>query len=252
MEGFGAAMTNSAAYIIYNSPIRHQILRDLFGNGDSQLGISYIRLPMGCSDFNALEVYTFNDIPSGQTDFILDHFSIDKDRAFVIPVIKEALLVNPNLKIMATPWSAPAWMKNNRNLNGGDFVDSWNYWHSYAMYFAKCIEAYKAEGINIESLTVQNEPILSRDDYPTMVMTVNQQKAFIRDHLGPLFRQKNIQTKILVFDHNWSDSWFPEQVISDVKVKQYVAGVAWHGYSGRHDTPSYFHEKHEDVGTRPW
>lgn len=170
---------------------------------------------MGCSDFNAQEVYTFDDIPSGQTDFDLNHFSINKDKAFLISVLKEALSINQNLKIMATPWSPPAWMKNNRNLNGGDFVDSWHYWQTYANYFVKFIEAYKAEGIHIDSLTVQNEPILSLDTYPTMVMTVNQQKVFIRDHLGPLFKQKNIQTKIMVYDHNWSDSWFPEQVHSD-------------------------------------
>lgn len=184
-------------------------------------GVSYLRLPMGCSDLNAVEPYTYDDIPSGQTDFNLNQFSINKDRAFVIPVIKEALSINPNLKIIATPWSAPAWMKNNRNLNGGDFIDSWNYWQTYAQYFVKFIEAYRAEGINIESLTVQNEPLLSRDDYPTMKMSANQQKAFIRDHLGPLFKQRNIHTKILAFDHNWSDSWYPEQVVSDGNYTSY-------------------------------
>ncbi|XP_053395890.1 uncharacterized protein LOC123525833 [Mercenaria mercenaria] len=248
IDGFGAALTNSAAYVIYHSPVRQQILQDLFGNGDNDLGVSYIRLPMGCSDLNAVQPYTYNDIPNGQTDFSLNQFSIDKDRAFVIPVIKEALSINPTLKIMATPWSAPAWMKNNRNLNGGDFVDSWNYWQTYAQYFVKFIEAYKAEGITIESLTLQNEPLLSRNDYPTMKMSAGQQQAFIRDHLGPLFRQRNIHTKILVFDHNWSDSWYPEQVISDGNTKQYVSGVAWHGYSGRHDAPGVFHGKLSDVG----
>lgn len=167
---------------------------------------------------NAVDPYTYDDIPNGQTDFNLDHFSINKDRSFVIPVLKEALSINPNLKVMATPWTAPAWMKNNRKLNGGGFIDSWNYWQTYAQYFVKFIEAYKAEGINIESLTVQNEPLLSRDDYPTMTMSANQQIVFIRDHLGPLFRQRNINTKILAFDHNWSDSWYPEQVINDGKV----------------------------------
>ncbi|XP_060587866.1 uncharacterized protein LOC132743367 [Ruditapes philippinarum] len=113
--------------------------------------------------------------------------------------------------------------------------------------FVKFIEAYRSEGIHIESLTVQNEPLLSRDDYPTMKMSADQQKAFIRDHLGPLFKQRNIHTKILAFDHNWSDSWYPEQVVSDGNAKQYISGVAWHGYSGRHDTPSAFHVKFSDV-----
>jgi glucosylceramidase len=170
---------------------------------------------MGGSDLQAVETYTYDDVPNGQTDYNLDHFSIDKDRQFFIPVIKEALAVNPNLKLLGTPWSAPAWMKESHTLNGGQFKSDTRVYQTYAMYFVKFIEAYKAEGIPIEALAVQNEPLYETNGYPTMKMTAEQQTVFIRDHLGPLFRQRNIHTKILIFDHNWSDAWYPEQVVSD-------------------------------------
>ena len=117
-----------------------------------------------------------------------------------------------------------------------------------AEYFVKFIEAYNAQGIPIHAVSVQNEPLLSKEAYPTMTMQAGTQQAFIRDHLGPLLRRKNLNTKILIYDHNWSGSWYPEQVLSDSNVRQYVSGVAWHGYKGSHDTPYAFHTKHPDVG----
>lgn len=248
IDGFGAAISNSAAYVLFHSPIRRNIMSDLFGTGQNDLGISYIRLTMGCSDLQAVEPYTYDDVPNGQTDFDLHHFTIDKDRAFVIPVLKEALTINPNLKIMASPWTAPAWMKTSHKFYGGDFINDARYMQTYANYFVKFIEAYKAEGINIDSLSVQNEPLLAKDDYPTMVMNVDVMKIFIRDHLGPLFRQRHIATKILIWDFNWDGSWYPEAIISDNNAKQYVSGVAWHGYYGRHEAPEHFHDKHPDIG----
>lgn len=249
IEGFGAAITNSAAYVIYHSPKRNAIMRDLFGSGIDELGMSYIRLTMGCSDFQAVAPYTYDDLPNGvSTDFDLHHFSINKDKDFVIPILQEALSINPNLKIVASPWTAPAWMKTTHNLFGGDLNSDARYLRTYAQYFVRFIQDYSANGIKIESLTVQNEPLLSRNDYPTMSINVDIMKTFIRDHLGPAFRQANIQTKLLIYDHNWSGSWYPEQILNDAAAKQYVSGVAWHGYEGRHDAPSAFHNLHPDVG----
>ena len=204
---------------------------------------------MGGSDFQAVPPYTYDDLPAGvSTDFDLNHFSIDKDKAFVIPVLKEAISINPSLKILATPWTAPAWMKKSHQLFGGEINTDANHLQALAKYFVKFIEAYQSEGIRIDSLSVQNEPLLSRDSYPTMTMQAATQQAFIRDHLGPMFVQRNINTKILIYDHNWSGSWYPEQVLSDPSTLQYVSGVAWHGYDGRHDTPNNFHNKHPTVG----
>lgn len=247
IDGFGAALTNSAAYVIYHSPIRNKIITELFGSGINDLGISYLRLPMGSSDLNAVDPYTYDDMPNGQTDFNLNHFSIDKDKAFIIPVLKDILAVNPNLKLMATPWSAPAWMKTTKNLFGGEFINDSRYMQTYAQYFIKFFEAYKVEGITFDSFSVQNEPLLSKNDYPTMIINIDPMKAFIKDHLGPLLRQKNIKSKLLLWDYNWSGSWYPEAALNDGNVAQYVSGVAWHGYYGRHDAPEAFHNKHQHV-----
>ena len=212
-------------------------------------GISYLRLVMGGSDFQAVQPYTYDDLPSGvQTDFNLTHFSIDKDRAFVIPILKQAISINPSLKILATPWTAPAWMKQSHKLFGGEINTDSKYLKVLAEYFVKFIDAYNAEGIHIDALSVQNEPLLSRNNYPTMTMQAGTQQAFIRDHLGPMLKRKHLNTKILIYDHNWSGSWYPEQVLNDSNVLQYVSGVAWHGYDGRHDTPNAFHNKHPSVG----
>lgn len=173
---------------------------------------------MGSSDLNAVDPYTYDDVPDGQTDFNLNNFSIEKDKAFIIPVLKEALSINPQLKIMATPWTAPAWMKTTKNLFGGEFINDARYMQTYAQYFVKFFDAYAAEGITIDTFSVQNEPVLSKDDYPTMIMNIEPMKVFIRDHLGPLLRQRNIKTKLLIWDHNWSGSWYPDAVLSDGKL----------------------------------
>ncbi|XP_052256934.1 uncharacterized protein LOC127862038 isoform X2 [Dreissena polymorpha] len=249
MEGFGGSLTNAAASVIYHSPNRAQIMRDLFGLGVNDLGISFLRVVMGGSDFQAVSPYTYDDLWNNHgSDFNMDNFSIQKDRAFFIPIIKQALSINPNLKILATPWTAPAWMKTSHSMFGGDLNGGDNYLSAYAKYFVKFIRAYRSAGIPVHYLSLQNEPLLSRNSYPTMTVNVELMKRLIRDHVGPAFRQNNIQTKLLIFDHNWDAPWYPEQILSDSNAKQYVSGVAWHGYAGRHDTPNWFHDKHPDVG----
>lgn len=170
---------------------------------------------MGASDFMAENPYTYDDIEAHATDFNLNHFSIEKDKAFVIPILKEARSINPDLRIMATPWSAPAWMKDSHKLAGGNMNPDSRYLATYANYFLKFLRAYQSEGIHINALTVQNEPLYKTSEYPSMGMSSDLEKIFIRDHLGPLFRQNNIDTKILIFDHNWSDASYPENIVND-------------------------------------
>ena len=189
-------------------------------------GVSYVRLTMGASDFMAESPYTYNDIDQHDTDFDLSHFSIDKDKVFVLPILTEARAINPELRIIATPWSAPAWMKDTHTLAGGTLNHDAQYIDTYANYFLRFIQAYEREGVHIDALTVQNEPLFSTNKYPSMNMSADLQKAFIRDHIGPLFHQNNIHTKIILFDHNWSDDWYPESVVEDgeilyICVKQY-------------------------------
>lgn len=178
-------------------------------------GVSYIRLTMGASDFMAVEPYTYDDIDSYGTDFDLSHFSIEKDKAFVLPILKEARSINPELRIMATPWSAPAWMKVSHTLEGGEMNSLPRYLETYANYFLKFLHEYENEGVRIDAITVQNEPLYTTSEYPSMGMSADLEKIFIRDHLGPLFQRNNTKTKILVFDHNWEDASYPEAIVSD-------------------------------------
>lgn len=248
MEGFGAAFSNSAAYVVFNSPKRHEIMRKLFSPTDG-IGVSFIRITMGGSDLQAVPPYTYDDIPSGQTDFNMDHFTIDKDKAFFIPIIKEALSLNPNLKIMATPWSAPGWMKTSGSLYGGDFHydPDGRYQQALSLYFVKFIQAYKREGIEINAITIQNEPGYQTSGYPTMTMSWQIMRDLIKWHMGPLFLQNNIYTRILILDHNWDLHEYPENIVKDHDASQYVSGVAWHCYGGDKSEPSNFHSKYPDV-----
>ena len=181
-------------------------------------GISYIRICLGASDLMAVTPYTYDDLDDPyDTDFNLDNFTIDKDRAFVIPVIKEALEINPNLKIMASPWSPPAWMKKNHHLYGGEFNEEPQYLNALAKYLVMSIQAYEAEGIPIESFSVNNEPLLPIDTYSTMVMNVSVMIDLIKNYLGPEMRQNNIAAKLLIWDWNWEGAWYPETILNDSK-----------------------------------
>ncbi|OWF52934.1 endo-1,6-beta-D-glucanase neg1-like [Mizuhopecten yessoensis] len=243
MEGFGAALTSSAAYVIHNSPEYDEIVNELF-SPYAGIGISYIRLPMGASDIQAEAPYTYADTPY---DFNLDHFSIQKDRQFILPVIKKALRVNPTLKIVGTPWTAPAWMKNTNRLQGGQLKWDANVNEAYAKYFVKFIQSYQNEGINITAVTVQNEPLNGNNQYPTMEMSWQQESEFVKHHLGPMFRSNNIKTKILIYDHNWDNIDYANNILNDHETSQYVSGVAWHCYAGDKNAPLQVHNSHPNV-----
>ena len=236
MDGFGAALTDSAAWVITNTPdiTRTKVLSDLFSPTEG-IGISYIRLPMGASDFVTGTHYTYDDLPAGMTDTQLISFSIGHDQAYIIPILQQAKSLNPQLKVMASPWSAPAWMKSPETLYGGCL--NLEYCQVYANYFVKFIQAYEAEGIPIHAVTVQNEPYYPETctmttTYPAMHMEPSEQAYFVKNCLGQAFDTANItDTKILTWDHNW-DGWaYPLAVLSDTAARGYIAGSAWHCYS---------------------
>ena len=243
IEGFGAALTNSSGWLLFHSALRDSMMTALF-SPESGIGISYIRLPMGASDFSSQPAYTYDDMPDGEKDPDLSHFSIDPDRAFIIPLIRQALTINPDLKIMASPWSAPAWMKTTRRLNGGA-LQSANY-PSLAKYFVKFIQAYESEGISIDAISVQNEPLYSTPDYPSMGMNATAQADFIKNHIGPAFRENNISTKILIYDHNWDNTDYALSVLGDPDVRQFIAGSAWHCYAGSRQAQSTVHDAYPE------
>jgi glucosylceramidase len=246
IDGFGAAVTDSSAWLIQNelsAAQRTSLMNDLF-SADAGIGISMVRLPMGASDF-ALTPYTYDDMPSGQTDLDLSEFSIAYDQAHIVPTLQQAAAISGHLKIIASPWSPPAWMKNTQTLWGGSLLSQ--YYAVYADYFVRFVQAYAAEGLPIYAVTPQNEPLNSTTAMPAATMQTYQQSAFVGDHLGPAFASAGITSKILVFDHNWADWSYPVVVMNDPEAGQYAAGAAFHGYDGDVSQQSDFHTYHPDA-----
>ncbi|MDR1556003.1 MAG: glucosylceramidase [Tannerellaceae bacterium] len=239
IDGFGFAMTEGSAFHLHRMsvPARHRILRELFASDSNHIGISYIRLSLGASDLNNF-VYSYNDLPDGETDFELKKFSLGHDWDDIIPVMKEVLAINPHMKILASPWSAPAWMKENRNVRGGALRK--DCYEVYARYFVKYVEEMKKAGISIEAVTVQNEPLNYRNT-PSMPYLVQEQAEFIKYHLGPAFREAGLSTRIIIFDHNCDRPDYPLTILSDSLISQYVDGSGFHHYGGDISTMSMVH-----------
>ncbi|HEY0741557.1 MAG TPA: glycoside hydrolase family 30 beta sandwich domain-containing protein [Chryseosolibacter sp.] len=247
IEGFGAALTGSSAYLInrkMSTASRNTLLNDLF-HPENGIGISYLRMTIGASDFS-LSDYTYNDMPAGQTDYPLTNFSIAKDKEDVVPVFKQILNLNPSVRIMGSPWSAPAWMKTNGSLKGGKLrTDAYS---TYAQYFVKYIQEYKSNGIEIDAVTPQNEPLHFTASYPCMEMQPNEQLSFVRDNLGPAFAAAGIDTRIIVYDHNWDNTSYPITILNDPTASGYIAGSAFHAYAGSVSAMSVVHNAHPGKG----
>jgi O-Glycosyl hydrolase len=246
--GFGAALTDASAILIHNLPAtqRDALLKELFGRENEGLDFSFTRLTMGASDFSTHH-YSFDDQPKGAKDPELKSFSIDPNRADILPVIKAALAVNPDLKVMASPWSAPGWMKSSDSLIQGSLLPE--AYPAYADYFRRYIEAYAAEGVPIYALTIQNEPHFEPTDYPGMRVTPQSRAAFIGGWLGPLLARTHPDVRILDWDHNWDEPQSPLAVLADPTAAHYVTGVAWHCYNGTPPAQGTVHDAHPDKET---
>jgi glucosylceramidase len=230
IDGFGVALTGGSAQLLMkmDSAKRSALLKELFERKENSIGISYIRLTIGASDMND-HVFSYDDLPPGQTDVDQTKFSLDPDRADVIPVMKEILAINPAVKILACPWSAPAWMKTNNKVKGGNLKPE--YYGAFAKYFVKYVQGMKAEGINIDAITVENEP-LNPKNTPSMVVFASEEGAFIAKNLGPAFQQAGIRTKILLYDHNPDVPSYPLSILADPEASKFVDGTAFHLYGG--------------------
>jgi len=230
MVGFGASMTDASAYLIRNrmsAGQRDALMNDLFGNNG--LGFSFMRLTIGASDFSSTH-YSYDDMPAGASDPALAHFSIDAAKVDVIPAVKQAVAINPQLTIMASPWSAPGWMKTTDSLIQGSLKpEAYPY---FADYLSRYLKAMQAEGVNIALLTLQNEPGFEPDSYPGMRVEPASRAAFVGGYLGPKLAADGGSTKILDYDHNWDLPSSPLTVLADPVAGPYVAGVAWHCYAG--------------------
>ncbi|WP_372757129.1 glycoside hydrolase family 30 beta sandwich domain-containing protein [Mariniflexile sp.] len=240
MDGFGFSLTGGSALHLNNmsASARANILKELFSV--ENVGVSYLRISIGASDLDA-EVFSYNDLPNGETDESLTKFSIEKDKQNLIPVLKEILAINPNIKIMGSPWSAPTWMKTNKNSIGGSLKPE--YFATYANYFVKYIQAYKAEGITIDAITIQNEPYHDGNN-PSMYMEPTDQALFIKAHLGPAFQAANINTKIVIWDHNADNTWYATSILDDAEANKYIDGSAFHLYNGSINNLSTVHNKY--------
>jgi glucosylceramidase len=234
IEGFGAAFTDSAAYLLEQVAQPSQLpgtLSDLFTRTGNGIGLSFMRNPMGASDL-ARSLYTFDDLPVGSSDPNLTSFSIAHDQSYVLPLILAAKKLNPQMKLMANPWSPPAWMKSTGTLEGGGLAAA--HYTVFANYFVKYLQAYQAAGILPDYISVQNEPLYQTSGYPSMYMDAPTQTIVMRDYVLPALTAANLPTKIFVYDHNWDKPTYPATVLSDpiLLASPQIAGTAWHGYGG--------------------
>ena len=248
MAGFGASITDASAELIQRKlkpEQRQALIAELFGRDQGGLGFSFTRLTIGASDFSSRH-YSLADLPPGRTDPDLGRdFSLDKQRDDVLPVVRAALAVNPQLQIMATPWSAPAWMKTSNSLVQGRLKPEM--YGAFSDYLVRYVEAMGAEGVPIFALSVQNEPHFEPDNYPGMRVSPHERAELIGRHLGPLLQQRGLgQLRILDWDHNWDQPQSPLVVLADPVARPYVAGVAWHCYAGDVAAQSRVREAHPD------
>lgn len=244
MDGFGYTLTGGSALHMHNmSPsARQKLIQELFGFGKEDIGVSYLRVSIGASDLDE-KLWSYNDLPEGETDMELSKFSLAYDTLYLVPVIKEILKISPNIKIMGSPWSPPKWMKDNEDTRGGSLEEE--YYEVYAQYFVKYIKAMKENGIEIDAVTVQNEP-LHPGNNPSLLMLAAQQAVFVRDHLGPAFEKNNIKTKIIIYDHNADRPDYPISILNDSMAAKYIDGSAFHLYGGKIEALSEVHEAHPD------
>ena len=240
IDGFGFALTGGSAQLIQHMDpaARAALLQNLFATNGDSIGVSYLRLTIGASDMND-HVFSYDDLPEGQTDTTMAKFSIAPDRADVIPVMKQILTINPHIQVLASPWSAPLWMKTSGIARGG--VLKPEYFAAYATYLVKYIQAMKAEGIIIDTLTIQNEP-LNEKNTPSMLMLETEQALFIKDNLGPAFKKSGITTKIVLYDHNLDHPLYPLSILRDPVANQYIDGTGFHLYGGTVDAMTQVHD----------
>ncbi len=244
IDGFGFTLTGGSAEVInqLSGAKKTELLQELFGPGSTGIAVSYLRLSIGASDLNST-VFSYDDMPAGQTDPTLANFTLAADATTLVPLLKEILLINPAIKIMATPWSPPVWMKDNNSTIGGSLQPA--YYAVYAQYFVKYIQKMKAEGITIDAITPQNEP-LHPGNNPSLLMTAAQQADFIKNHLGPAFQAAALATKIVIYDHNCDRPDYPIAILNDPAAKTFIDGSAFHLYAGDIGAMSQVRTLHPD------
>ena len=244
MDGFGFALNGGSALNLYNmnSTIRESLLEELFGQTKQSIRVSYLRISVGASDLDEFP-FSYSDLPSGEVDLEMKKFSLKQDERYLIPILKEILAISPNIKIMASPWSAPTWMKSNKKTKGGSLLPE--FYDAYSKYFVKYIRSMAEKNILIDAVTVQNEPLHDGNN-PSMHMSSIEQLNFVKDYLGPAFSRNNISTKIIIYDHNADNINYPISILNDTTARKFVDGSAFHLYGGNINNLSVLKKAHPD------
>lgn len=252
MEGFGFALTGGSAWLVGRLPPseRRALLQELFS--PAGIGVSCLRLSVGASDLSA-RAFSYDDPPAGGEDWELRRFDLLAGDPEVVPLLREILAVNPGIRLIASPWSAPAWMKTNRQWVGGALRAECQ--PVYARYLAEYLKAMRGQGVAVHALTVQNEPLNPHNE-PSMAMAAEEQAAFIKHHLGPALRGAGLgEVEIYCWDHNCDRPDYPLAVLADPGARAFTAGAAWHLYGGDISALSEVHQAHPDkkmIFTEQW
>ena len=244
MDGFGYTLTGGSAQLLtrMNSTDRAQLLQELFATDQNNIGVSYLRISIGASDLSD-HVFTYDDLPAGKTDPTLSQFTLAEEQKELIPVLKQILKINPQIKILGSPWTPPSWMKTNGASKGGSLKPE--FYDVYARYLVKYIQEMQKEGVRIDAITVQNEP-LHPGNNPSLLMPQDEQAAFIKKSLGPIFKAAKVATKIIIYDHNADRPDYPISILNDPEARKYVDGSAFHLYGGNIEALQDVHEAHPD------
>lgn len=248
MDGFGASLTDSCAWLLASSQVvtdeeRLAIFRELF-DPEVGIGLSMLRQPMGTSDFRWSD-YSYNDLGAGQTDYTMANFSVGRDDPYIVPMVQLAIAINPEISVFGVPWSPPAWMKTSGSMITGTLNDSDAVYDSYGLYFAKFVEAYTARGIPVSGVAPQNEPKYEPWDYPGMPLTAAQEIRLTKA-IGRTFANRSIATKIMIYEHNWDNTEHPDAVLSDPEAGAYAAGSSFHCYNGNVSAQTTIHDLHPE------
>jgi glucosylceramidase len=246
IEGFGFSLTGGSAMLISRLPDadRSALLRELFLPDGDGIGVSFLRLSIGASDLSE-RCFSYDDRPDGQSDFELAHFDIEAGDVEVIPLLREILVINPEIKIIATAWSAPTWMKTNQGLVGGKLRP--DCYAVYAAYLVRYLKAMREKGIIIHSITPQNEPLNQKNE-PSMIMEADEQAEFIKNHLGPALWEAGLaDVELFCWDHNCDVKEYPLAVFADADARRYLSGSAWHLYGGDISALSEVHQLYPEM-----
>lgn len=246
MDGFGASFTESATWLLetkLSASQRNRALRDLLDPTEG-IGVNFLRQPLGASDLSRNH-YSFDEMPKGEKDSGLKHFSLQRDEETVLPLLREAFSIRPQLTVMLTPWSPPGWMKTSGSMVGGSLLDS--EFADYADYLVRSIQGYQKAGVPVSFLTLQNEPLYVPKDYPGMLMLAAQQKRLVQV-VGPALAQAGLSTKLLVYDHNWDHPEYPMEILADSTTANLVAGTAFHCYGGDPTAQTTVHDRFPEKG----